>query len=207
MSKQLGQLHNEIMAAKMHYGIYHVFMNEVDRPKFVDVMNRFIEFFRPAINAHFVSMVTSLSVIYDQGEKSVHIQGLLEEIENLSGVDSNAVRVLKDRIEKNRPILKKMFRVRNNAIAHLSKNLSIEETFSKARLTRNDLRDLIQDTMNILQEIGRLVGEDISPYLPSSEDGTRAMLYELQMYREYGLAHPGEILSFEQSRKNNERQF
>lgn len=192
----LNELFREVSAAEMHYEIYHVFTNEIDRPAFVDTMNRFIEFFAPAISAHFSTMVTSLGIIYDKDPKSIHINKLLKLMEKAS-IDKKTLQKLRLRIHGNEPLVKKAFVLRNNVIAHLSEVLTIQEIFKKAAITRYDFRDLINDTKDILREIAKVIGEpDYAIVASSSENGTRQMLTELRDLREFQLKYLREYSEF-----------
>ena len=199
LKEQLNELFQKLWTARMHYEIFHVFTNEIDRPKFVDVMNRYIEFFRPTITAHFGSMVTSLGTIYDKTPQSIHLSKLIKKLQTTPSVDQKAILEVLNLIQKTQPLVQKTLILRNNVIAHLLEALTVQEVFEKAQVTRYNFRELIDDTERVLQEIGRLIGESYVPPLSlSSEKGTRAMLYDLWMFRECEEAHPEEMWSFEE---------
>ena len=80
LSKYLDRLFDAINVARTNYGIWYVYKNSTDRPKYADVMNDYEWFFRPSISAHFIAMLMSLSQIYEKGKKTITIHVLLSKL-------------------------------------------------------------------------------------------------------------------------------
>ena len=179
----MGRLFDAIVAARLHYGIWYVYKNEVDRPKYVDVMNRYYWFFAPSISAHFVAMLMALSTLYDDGPINVSISKLLQEMRDAGKADGVHLPEIKERLEKTDPIVKKIMLLRNNVFAHLSVKIDPFEAFEKANITMNNFRDLIYETAAILNQMGQASGYGTRDLVESSELDTRDMLGVLERIR------------------------
>ena len=179
----MGRLFDAIVAARLHYGIWYVYKNEIDRPKYVDVMNRYYWFFAPSISAHFVAMLMALSTLYDDGPINVSVSKLLQEIRDTGKTDEGSLREVKGRLEKTGPIVKKIMLLRNNVFAHLSVKIDPFEAFEKANITMNNFRDLIYETAAILNQMGQASGYGTRDLVESSELDTRDMLGVLERIR------------------------
>ena len=179
----MSRLFDAVVAARLNYGIWYVYKNELDRPKYVDSMNKYIWFFRPSISAHFIAMLMSLSVIYDEGSNNITIHRLLGEMETQNGVDKQRIRDIEQQVEKVVPIVKKILILRNNVFAHLSATIDPFEAFKKANITMNNFRDLIGETTAILNQIGQASGYGTRDLVESSELDTRDMLGDLEKVR------------------------
>ncbi len=178
-----GRLFDNVVVARIHYGIWYVFKNEVDRPKYVDVMNKYRWFFPPSLSAHFVAMLMALSTIYDDGPNSVSLYRMLRELESAGKMDGQQRQEIEQRIRKSESIVKKILILRNNVFAHLSAKIDPFEAFEKASITMNDFRDLIHETAAILNQIGLASGYGTMNLVESSELDTRDMLGDLEKVR------------------------
>lgn len=179
----IGRLFDAIVAARLHYGIWYVYKNEVDRPKYVDVMNGYYWFFAPSISAHFVAMLMALSTLYDDGPINVSISKLLREIRDAGKADGVRLREIEERLGKTDPIAKKIMLLRNNVFAHLSVKIAPFEAFEKADITMNNFRDLIYETAAILNQMGQASGYGTRDLVESSELDTRDVLGILERIR------------------------
>ncbi len=179
----MGRLFDAIVAARLHYGIWYVYKNEVDRPKYVDVMNGYYWFFAPSISAHFVAMLMALSTIYDDGPVNVSISKLLQAMKGTGKVDGIRLKEIEERLKKTDSIVKKIMILRNNVFAHLSVKIDPFEAFKKADITMNNFRDLIYETAAILNQMGQASGYGTRDLVESSELDTRDMLGVLEKIR------------------------
>ncbi|GEM_PF-2955137 len=185
LKKQLGKLFGAIVAAKLYFGVYRVFTNEIDHPKFVDIMKYYFNFFSPSISAHFVATIMALSKIFDN--KNVSIYTLVKNISSLDldKVDQEKLKALQDKVQSIRPQVEKVLILRNNVYAHISKGMNTLQAFKESNITPNDLRDLIEKAMEALGDAGELIdGITMAEFEPSEAD-TRAVLVDLKKYREY----------------------
>jgi hypothetical protein len=179
----LTRLFDAIVAARLHYGIWYVYKNEVDRPKYVDVMNKYEWFFRSSISAHFVAMLMALSTIYDDGPNNVSLYGVLRELESAGKLDGQQGQGIERRIRNSESIVEKILIIRNNVFAHLSAKIDPFKAFEKANITRDNFRDIIYETATVLNEIGRASGYGTRVLVESSELDTRDMLGDLEKVR------------------------
>jgi len=138
-------------------------------------MNDFIWFFKPSIGAHFVTMLMELCSLYDKRD-NLTIHSTLREVEKIRGLDKRKIQGAKRRIRKIRPLLLKLFILRNNVIAHISKKLDPSDAFDKADLTISNLKTIVNDTQKILNQLA-LASGNLPRDLPgSAEIHTREVL-------------------------------
>ncbi|MBI3615429.1 MAG: hypothetical protein HY211_02815 [Candidatus Omnitrophica bacterium] len=178
-----GRLFDNVVAARIHYGIWYVFKNEVDRPKYVDVMNKYPWFFPPSLSAHFVAMLMALSTIYDDGPNNVSLYRVLRELESADKVDGQQRQEIEQRVKDSESIVKKILMIRNNVFAHLSAKVDPFEAFKKANITMNNFRGLIYETAAILNQMGLASGYGTRNLVESSEHDTRDMLGDIEKVR------------------------
>ncbi len=66
LEDHLEVLFQTVMAARANYTIWWIYKHE--RPKYIDVLNTYIEFFRVGIHANFVAMLMALYKLGDPRE-------------------------------------------------------------------------------------------------------------------------------------------
>jgi hypothetical protein len=62
--KDLLKVHHALLAARDHYNIWYIYKH--DRPKYVDVMDRYLGFFSTSISAQFTAKLLTLSKVLDK---------------------------------------------------------------------------------------------------------------------------------------------
>lgn len=148
VDRHLEELLQTVKAARANYDIWWAYKK--DRPKYVDVLNEYLEFFRVSIHAHFVAMLMALYKIYDKRSDSIGICALLDE----AFADSEFTTEEKEKINTNlalaKPISEKVKTLRHKLFAHRDRKLDYDDTFSSVQITYDDFKNLTDYTMNIL---------------------------------------------------------
>jgi len=126
---QVERLLDEVIAARKHYEIYDVLVNDIDRPKFYQVMNHYAAFFMPSISANFVAMLMALSNLYDQ--KNLSLCTVFDQICKNGVMDDVKLDALRVDLEQGRPIIGKVLILRNNVFARLSLKLDTKKPSKK----------------------------------------------------------------------------
>lgn len=180
-TKHLQELFEIVMHAEQHFQIYEVLVNSDDRAKFEGCMNRFAEFFQPTIKAHLEAIIMSLWCIYDNDDH-ISIQRVLQETSQWIAA-SAAISNFKKRVMKMQSTTKKIYTIRHNVLAHRSVKLTPEKAFERAAVSRRDLRQLIDGTKILINEIGELIGWHGTALFDSAAS-TRNLLNTLQQVAE-----------------------
>jgi len=68
--QDLIRVKDAIVSASEHRNIHYVLTNADDRPRYVNVMNCYLGFFRASISAHFTSALLTLSKVLEKNTKS-----------------------------------------------------------------------------------------------------------------------------------------
>ncbi len=150
----LVRVKDALVAASEHYNIWYIYKNDKDRPKYANVMNRYLSFFRASISAHFTAMLLTLSKVLDKNTRNnrISVYSLIAFAKENNIIESTKM----EEIEKNLSVSDKAYEklqvLRNNVFAHLGK-IDSTEAFKKAGISPNDLRDLIDQSIDILRKI------------------------------------------------------
>jgi hypothetical protein len=71
------ELQNTVMVAESNFEIWWVYKDVETRRKYIQSMNRYSEFFRASIHAHFVANVIALYRLYESRHDSINIDRVL----------------------------------------------------------------------------------------------------------------------------------
>jgi hypothetical protein len=168
---RLGQL---IMRARSHYEIWWVYKGET-RPGIIDIMNRYVDFFRFDEHAHFVALIMYLGQIFERRRKVISLPSVVDQA-TLEGVDARALDAARKLLDDARPIWQKTVVLRSNLFAHRSASVSYAEAFTKAQLKPDELRDLTQFGLAVVNTLAAAVQIDGFEFVSHSrEDMLRLM--------------------------------
>ncbi len=152
--RDLARVKDSIIAASEHYNIWYIYKNKDYRPKYVNVMNRYLGFFRASISAHFTAILLNLSKSLDRNtNKRTNIYSLLQLVEKHNLIQPSELREIKSKLNKIRDLFGKVQILRNNYFAHLGAKLDSKESFKHAGISPNDLKKLIDLSIEILRSI------------------------------------------------------
>jgi hypothetical protein len=127
-----------VIRSRIFYDIWWFFSSMDMRPKIVKTLNRYPEFFRFDIHAHFVSMVIHLAGLFETRKDTINFNALINEVatSGASDVTVTAAQALMKEIEE---IPSKVAILCSNLFGHRSISLSYEEAFRKAELNPDQL--------------------------------------------------------------------
>lgn len=153
--KILQDLLESIIVAKAHYQTWWALANEA-RPKFIPIMNQFVDFFITTQDAHFNSMIMNLAHLFDtRRDASTLINYLKSEKSNYTSVE---FKNLKDEINKLTELAKPILEIRHKTVAHKDQNLNEIKVFQSASITPNQIRDLIFSCANLVNDLRQRKG-------------------------------------------------
>jgi hypothetical protein len=153
--QDLKRVKDSIVAASEHYDIWWIYENEDDRPRYVNVMNRYLGFFRASISAQFTALLLTLSKALDKNTKhnGISMYSLVEFAEKHGLIKSSKLQEIRNDLNCTNKVFSKLQILRNNCFAHLGK-LDTKRAFNLAGMSPNDLKKLIDLSINILKSIG-----------------------------------------------------
>lgn len=138
-----------IKRARIFYDVWWFYEGAETRPRILGTMNRYSEFFRFDIHAHFVSLVVYIAALFENRRDTVNFPALIEEAEAAKLLPPGALDQAKTAFAEIHDVLSKVAILRSNLFAHRSASLSYEEAFQKADITPNQLRDLTEAGLHI----------------------------------------------------------
>ncbi len=130
-----------VTRARIFYDIWWFYEGADTRPKILDTMNVYSEFFRFDTYAHFVSMVIHLAGLFEARSDTVNFGALIDEAE-AADVSKAAVDRARALMTEVAGVPSKVAILRSNLFVHRSASLSYAEAFRKADLKPDQLRDL-----------------------------------------------------------------
>lgn len=130
-----------VKRARIFYDIWWFYDGADTRPRMLDTMNVYSEFFRFDTHAHFVSMVIHLAGLFESRNDTINFGALIKEAE-ADSVSNEAVDRARALMTGIASVPSKVAILRSNLFAHRSASLSYEEGFRKADLKPDQLRDL-----------------------------------------------------------------
>lgn len=175
------ELQDAAIAAGLHYDIWWALKSKDTRPKYIDVMNRYVTYFRASISAHFVAMLVALYRLYETRKDTHNFPTLLERLEadgSLPKVDVDSLRAQHARAK---PLWVKVSILRNEVFGHRSLDLDTSAAFAKASVTGDELKELVDITKAMLNELTLKLRDSTHAFNVSGTRDTMAILEALKL--------------------------
>jgi hypothetical protein len=150
----LSELRITVVDAGLHYDIWSTLTNPNTVPKYHKDMHRYQLFFSTSIKANLVATLIALYCLYETNNKTYNINELCKEIHCRFTADS--LKKIDEHYAKAKFLWGKVNILRNNVFGHRSTLLNIEAAFAKANVTPEDLRQLIEISKALLNEVSFL---------------------------------------------------
>ena len=180
--KYITDLANTIESASLHFDIWWVYKKS--RAKYVDTLNNYLNFFQTSLQAHFMSIVVELYKLFETRKDSINFSGLIKLIEKNNLLEPDTLsKTLSDKkvIED---LWKKIAILRSELFAHTRIDLSYNEIFKKAEITPNQIRDLIEKSKNLLNQISESLDKNSYPFELKATEDTVRILENLKNFKE-----------------------
>ena len=179
--QDFNRVKDAIVAASEHRSIHYVLTNADDRPEYANVMNRYLGFFRASISAHFTSLLLTLSKALEKNtESSVSIYSLVASAEKYNLVESSALAEIKEELDNLDELVGKVRILRDKLFAHLQNGLNAEDVFRCAGITPNEIKRLIDLSIEILRKIYYSYNRGDFAFEYGSKRDTYSLLNDLQ---------------------------
>ncbi len=153
------ELRNMILSAYFNYDIWWVYKEKNERERYIDILNRYQFFFRTSIHAHFVSLVVALYMLLECREDTVNIPNLVKILEENAKLQNNSLVRIEEEIGRVKPLWTKIAILRSNIFAHRKNEDSAEELFAIAKITPDEIKELVESLGNILNGVTKDLNE------------------------------------------------
>lgn len=179
IDETIKELQDAATAASLHYDVWWVLKSKDSRPQHVRTMNKYLQFFRSSISAHFVAMLVALYRVYETRKDTHNITVLIKEIENQNLLSAQALASIKQKCESAKPLWVKISILRNEVFGHRTIGNDSDSVFIKANLKPNDLRDLVSITKEILNDLTGHLRDSMHAFNLSATQDTKKLLEDL----------------------------
>lgn len=187
--EKLDELFQELLRARDTYEAWWNLKNRKVRPKYVDTMNVYSEYFVVAVHSHFVAMLMALFRLFDTDKKALSIPTLLASIQSEPGFPAAVRTKVTAALERAQPSIDKVKLLRDKVFAHRDRSYSYERAFREAGLTANEVRRLTERTLRIVDDLMRARNKGVySTFEHKTERDLLAMLRDLHAYRRQNVA-------------------
>jgi hypothetical protein len=172
-------LRHAVTVAGLNYEIWWTYKEEESRKKYAATMNRYSLFFQSSLHAHFVALIVALYGLYENNPHTVNIPALLRLIKDKHPFSAETEAAVLELSEKAQRSFSKVAILRNNAFGHHSAKLSTQEVFAKAGISPNDIKELIDTTKQLLNEITHDWNKSFHAFNLGARDSTLKLLDDL----------------------------
>jgi len=177
----INELYHTTTVAGLNYEIWWVYKSKDTRPRYIDVMNKYGLFFQTSIHAHFVALLVALYRLYETRDDTFNIPSLLKMLRDESRLPDATLDFLEDIYRnKARPLWIKVNILRNKAFGHRSVAHTVKEVFEEAGVTPNELRDLLEVTKKLLNELTYSWNKRVHAFNLGSREDTLRLLDDLK---------------------------
>lgn len=171
----IDELRHTITVAGLNYEIWWTYQSRETRPKYLDVMNRYSLFFQTSLHAHFVALIVCLYKLYEARRDTFNVQLLLRTLRRDGALPANVLRSLDNQVRTMKPLWRKVSVLRNKVFGHSSKAHTAAQAFREAGVTPNELRDLLEGSKRLLNDLTLAVEQSSHAF----NLGSRAVLERL----------------------------
>lgn len=176
----IDELRHTVTVAGLNYEIWWTYQGKDTRPKYLTVMNRYSLFFQTSIHAHFVALIVSLYKLYETRGDTYNVPQFLRALRRDAALPAAELGNLDRHLQELRPLWKKIGVLRNKVFGHSSKAHTSSQAFREAGVTPNDLRDLLERSKVLLNELTQTLERSSHAFNLGSREDTERLLTHLQ---------------------------
>jgi AbiU2 len=182
--EKLDELFQDLLRARDTYEAWWNLKNRKVRPKYVDTMNVYSEYFVVAVHSHFVAMLMVLFRLFDTDKRALSIPTLLASIQSEPGFPAAVKARVAAALERAQPSIAKVKLLRDKVFAHRDRSYSYERAFREAGLTANEVRRLTERTLRMIDALMHARNKGVySTFEHNTERHLLAMLRDLHAHR------------------------
>ena len=173
--------------AKKSRMYFHTWWGLVNRalPEHASTINdwTYVDFFH-AVNFGFFELIfVSLSKLFDRtksgNREALGLHGFREVLEQAG--HAKEAQLIEQRLSPKAGLIKRIRSIRNRIISHNEAALTREAVFKQYGITPDEIRELVHDICDVLNEVGRRI--DHQGGIPDGERSERAVIALLETLR------------------------
>lgn len=180
IASYINELRHSVSVAGLNYDIWWVYNSKDTRPRYLKTMNRYRLFFHTSIHAHFVATLVALYRLYEIRKDTYNIPSLLRTLKKERALDDQILSRLDQIYQRAKPLWVKVNILRNKAFGHRSLAHTVEEVFKEARVTPNELRQLVEITKKLLNELSHAWDKSVHAFNLGARDDTIRLFEDLK---------------------------
>jgi hypothetical protein len=180
VDQYVSELRQTVIVASLNFDVWWVFKSRDTRPLYADAMNRYLQFFTTSIHAHFVALLMALYRLYETRRDTFNIPSLLKIIRDPNVFPASVFEEVDKIYARARPLWVKVSVLRNEAFGHRILDLSVEDVFGKANVTRDELKELIDLTKQLMNTLSLAHDDSTHAFNLDATRDTLRMLDDLK---------------------------
>jgi hypothetical protein len=153
INKRLETAAQLVVRSRIFYDVWFYFEGPETRPKMVDVIQRFGEFFRFDPHAHFVAFIVHMAALFEKRNDTINLPGLAKEMKAAGLIPAQDAAEIDALLSKATQLAPKIAVLRNNLFAHRSALVSYAAAFQEVGVTANQLLDLTEMALKIANRL------------------------------------------------------
>ena len=182
IKSQIRKLSEILITAKLSYETWWI-MAGPDRPKYIEIFNTYLSFFRPTINAHYHTLIISLYKLYDKRRNTTNFNHLVKIAKSNWPTSDKDFSYLEEMYQQALTIWKKIRIMRHEFYAHQASNANISDIYKRAEICPDQFKELIDLSIQILNEVYSTFDRiTISMYSISASHDTYRVLDKLSNF-------------------------
>lgn len=174
------ELQRTITVSRLNYEIWRIYQEKENRA----ILEIYSLFFKTSLHAHFVAMIVSLYRLYETRKDTVNLPQLIKLLKIKGSIPNPEFKRIESEIKKIKPLWIKVSVLRNYMFAHRSNALDYDKIFKKAKVKPCQLKQLIDESKRILNEITLLWNRSSLGSGLSSTKDTVNLLEDLKQLNE-----------------------
>jgi hypothetical protein len=153
LNDRLDRIGQHIIRARLFLDLWFYFEGADTRPRIIDTMRAYNEFFRFTPHAYFATYVIYIAGVFDKRKDSISLERLLREVKATGRLKAGDAAAAEQLLTQAQRIAGKVAILRHNAFAHRSAHITYNHVFESADVTPNELRDLTEMALKIANHL------------------------------------------------------
>jgi hypothetical protein len=179
LDERLYRASQHVVRSRLFFDLWFYFEEAKTRPKTLETMREYNEFFRFTPHAYFVAYVVHIAAMFDRRRDTISLLRLAHEMKAARLIQGQAITDLDALLAEAAPIASKVTILRHYAFAHRSARISYGTAFKKAAVTAALLRDLTEIALKISNRLLLARGLKDEVFTPLPLEAAKAMMKTL----------------------------
>ena len=177
LNRQLEIVTQQIIRARIYFDLWWFYKSANTRPKIIDTMDEFSDFFRFDEHAQFVSMIIHCGAVWDRTKGSVGLMSLASRILDQKRCPSD--KALFDEITNYQSEAAGLVTIRKEAIAHRSAKFDYSKAFERAQLIPSAVPAAMDSWLAVANILRTRIGLPKEYFSTQPLNHVRAMIHKL----------------------------